>query len=333
MLHKWQLTAFSWLARWLSEAPGVAEQYLLLNLLKLVDTQQVLQLRTASDVVHVPDVCKLHSGKKLLPVMYASSGRSLIALSSTFVKIVHLRLITEPQQRISPPVIALSCLGAYMTQLLVTRFVQSNFQQLWLHLQHLQCLWCLASRVCKCAWCVQGKELQGEVEGILAMKQSWPSIMRTLYGDHKRYEETYFSAYKVSFSILLVNTVIIMIIDMHVGWTVVWLMAESRTVPVHVLLSTWCADSVTLVGIVTEARRATASLGERCSHLGPVRTLTGVNRSSSKVLGTMHRTATFQPCHSPDRVMLRQEVSQELRLPDVDKTQNTFHMKPHMSLP
>lgn len=45
--------------------------------------------------------------------------------------------------------------------------------------------------------CVQGKELKGEVEGILAMKQSWPSMMRTLFGDHKRYEETYFSAYKV----------------------------------------------------------------------------------------------------------------------------------------
>ena len=35
------------------------------------------------------------------------------------------------------------------------------------------------------------------MEGILAMKQSWPSMMRTLFGDHKRYEETYFSAYKV----------------------------------------------------------------------------------------------------------------------------------------
>ncbi len=56
------------------------------------------------------------------------------------------------------------------------------------------------------SWCVQGNELQGEVEGILAMKQSWPSIMRTLYGDHRRYEETYFSAYKVSLSLLLVNT-------------------------------------------------------------------------------------------------------------------------------
>ena len=114
------------------------------------------------------------------------------------------------------------------------------------------------------AWCVQGKELQGEVEGILAMKQSWPSIMRTLYGDHKRYEETYFSAYRVSFSILLVNTVIIMIININIGWSMVWLMAESRTGPVRVVLSTLCADIVTLVGIVTEARRATAPLRARC---------------------------------------------------------------------
>ena len=29
------------------------------------------------------------------------------------------------------------------------------------------------------------------------MKRSWPSIMRSLFGDHKRYQETYFSAYKV----------------------------------------------------------------------------------------------------------------------------------------
>ena len=51
--------------------------------------------------------------------------------------------------------------------------------------------------------CVQGKELKGEVEGILAMKQSWPSIMRTLFGDHKRYEETYFSAYKVQYCMMV----------------------------------------------------------------------------------------------------------------------------------
>ena len=44
---------------------------------------------------------------------------------------------------------------------------------------------------------MQGKELEGEAEGILCIKQSWPSILRTVYGDHKRFEETYFSAFKV----------------------------------------------------------------------------------------------------------------------------------------
>ena len=44
---------------------------------------------------------------------------------------------------------------------------------------------------------MQGNELDGEAEGILVLKHSWPSIMRTLFGDHKRYQETYFSAYKV----------------------------------------------------------------------------------------------------------------------------------------
>ena len=28
--------------------------------------------------------------------------------------------------------------------------------------------------------------------GLLVIKQSWPSMLRTLYGDHKRYEEVYF---------------------------------------------------------------------------------------------------------------------------------------------
>eukprot|EP00891_Asterochloris_glomerata_P007593 jgi/Astpho2/7593/Aster-02498 len=42
----------------------------------------------------------------------------------------------------------------------------------------------------------KGKELEGEAEGILCIKQSWPSILRTVYGDHKRFEETYFSAFK-----------------------------------------------------------------------------------------------------------------------------------------
>ncbi|KAM4688575.1 acetyl-coenzyme A synthetase, cytoplasmic-like isoform 1-T2 [Discoglossus pictus] len=37
-----------------------------------------------------------------------------------------------------------------------------------------------------------GEELEGEAEGYLVFKQPWPSVMRTLYGNHERYESTYF---------------------------------------------------------------------------------------------------------------------------------------------
>jgi acetyl-CoA synthetase len=41
-----------------------------------------------------------------------------------------------------------------------------------------------------------GKEIQGnQVEGKLCIKFPWPSMARTIYGDHNRYRETYFSAY------------------------------------------------------------------------------------------------------------------------------------------
>lgn len=41
-----------------------------------------------------------------------------------------------------------------------------------------------------------GKEVLGSpAEGRLAMKAPWPSIARTIYGDHQRYKDTYFSAY------------------------------------------------------------------------------------------------------------------------------------------
>lgn len=44
---------------------------------------------------------------------------------------------------------------------------------------------------------VSGEEIQGnDVEGVLAFKQSWPSMARTVYGAHKRYMETYFDVYK-----------------------------------------------------------------------------------------------------------------------------------------
>jgi acetyl-CoA synthetase len=41
----------------------------------------------------------------------------------------------------------------------------------------------------------EGKELQGACEGNLCIADSWPGQMRTVYGDHKRFAETYFSAY------------------------------------------------------------------------------------------------------------------------------------------
>ncbi len=41
-----------------------------------------------------------------------------------------------------------------------------------------------------------GKELEGECEGMLCMKRSWPGQMRTVYGDHKRFIDTYFSQFE-----------------------------------------------------------------------------------------------------------------------------------------
>jgi acetyl-CoA synthetase len=41
-----------------------------------------------------------------------------------------------------------------------------------------------------------GKVLEGAAEGILCIIDSWPGQMRTVYGDHKRFIETYFSAFK-----------------------------------------------------------------------------------------------------------------------------------------
>jgi len=41
-----------------------------------------------------------------------------------------------------------------------------------------------------------GVEMEGACEGVLAIKESWPSQMRTVYGDHERFVKTYFAAYK-----------------------------------------------------------------------------------------------------------------------------------------
>jgi acetyl-CoA synthetase len=41
----------------------------------------------------------------------------------------------------------------------------------------------------------EGKVLEGACEGNLVIAESWPGQMRTVYGDHKRFEETYFATY------------------------------------------------------------------------------------------------------------------------------------------
>tara|TARA_A100001011_G_scaffold400141_1_gene512655 strand:- start:727 stop:2649 length:1923 start_codon:yes stop_codon:yes gene_type:complete len=40
-----------------------------------------------------------------------------------------------------------------------------------------------------------GNELEGECEGMLCIKRSWPGQMRTVYGDQKRFIKTYFSQF------------------------------------------------------------------------------------------------------------------------------------------
>jgi acetyl-CoA synthetase len=40
-----------------------------------------------------------------------------------------------------------------------------------------------------------GKELTGEVSGNLCIRSSWPGQMRTVYGDHQRFFDTYFATY------------------------------------------------------------------------------------------------------------------------------------------
>lgn len=41
----------------------------------------------------------------------------------------------------------------------------------------------------------QGNELEGECSGNLIIKTPWPGMMRTLYGDHQRFIDTYFTTY------------------------------------------------------------------------------------------------------------------------------------------
>ncbi len=42
----------------------------------------------------------------------------------------------------------------------------------------------------------EGKELHGATEGNLCLSKPWPGMMRTVYGDHERFIQTYFSTFK-----------------------------------------------------------------------------------------------------------------------------------------
>ncbi|NKM29706.1 AMP-binding enzyme, partial [Rhizobium laguerreae] len=42
----------------------------------------------------------------------------------------------------------------------------------------------------------EGKVLEGAADGNLCITDSWPGQMRTVYGDHERFIQTYFSTYK-----------------------------------------------------------------------------------------------------------------------------------------
>ncbi len=41
-----------------------------------------------------------------------------------------------------------------------------------------------------------GRELEGATEGNLCIRKPWPGMMRTVFGDHARFVQTYFSTYK-----------------------------------------------------------------------------------------------------------------------------------------
>ncbi len=41
----------------------------------------------------------------------------------------------------------------------------------------------------------EGKRIEGAGSGVLCIEEPWPGIMRTVYGQHERFKETYFSTY------------------------------------------------------------------------------------------------------------------------------------------
>ena len=64
-----------------------------------------------------------------------------------------------------------------------------------------------------------GQEIEGACEGVLAIKESWPSQMRTVYGDHDRFVKTILKPTRVTISLkTAVNVMKMVIIGLLVGW-------------------------------------------------------------------------------------------------------------------
>ena len=42
----------------------------------------------------------------------------------------------------------------------------------------------------------KGNEMHGECEGYLCIKNSWPGMLRNIYGDYERYQQVYFDPFK-----------------------------------------------------------------------------------------------------------------------------------------
>lgn len=69
---------------------------------------------------------------------------------------------------------------------------------------------------------VSGEEIHGnDVEGVLAFKQPWPSMARTVWGAHKRYMETYLNVYK-GYYVGAATTLARSILTLIVHWRWCW---------------------------------------------------------------------------------------------------------------
>ena len=75
------------------------------------------------------------------------------------------------------------------------------------------CSSCGAGPVCT------GQGAAGACEGILAISQAWPSTIRTVQGDHKRFQETYFSTFSVRIDHPLLPHNPVCSLSQHVRWT------------------------------------------------------------------------------------------------------------------